>query len=538
MASHDPPKSSRGFATPLTFPALAFAALTGVALIISGCDSETHENPPFGDGPAASSEIETLRPQVTAFCGGCHGMPDPAAFPKNVWHHEVEKAYGFFHDSERDDLKAPPMSQVVRWFRLQAPDSLSLAASPSAPSPIRFRREQIESISPPRDELSISGVFFHKEKEVAADRATHAFALYCDMKNGRLGTLSLKNNVAVATALEPAGVQNPAHIEMTDLDGDRRADYVVAELGSYLPGDHDRGKVLWYRPEESGTRRISVLQKGLGRVADVRAGDFDADGDLDLIVAEFGWFKTGSIRLLEQTGRIDGIPQFQSRVIDRRHGTIHVPVTDLDHDGDLDFVALISQEFEEVAAFLNRGDGTFERQIIHLGSDPAYGSSGIELVDLDGDNDLDVLYVNGDSLDSNLLKPYHAVQWLENTGDFPFRHHLIDRLPGACRAVAADLDGDGDQDIVAGAWIPPKNSIPSPDADGKFDTILWFEQTRSGEFQRHSLSQADSLGCMAADIGDLDGDGDLDIIVGHFGALVSGSKSGLEVFWNLGTEAR
>jgi hypothetical protein len=238
---------------------------------------------------------------------------------------------------------------------------------------------------------------------------------------------------------------------------------------------------------------------------------------------------------LKQVERVDGIPKFTSSVVDDRHGTIHVPVTDLDKDGDLDFVALISQEYEEIAAFLNRGDGTFERQIIQPGGEPAFGSSGIELADIDGDDDLDVLYVNGDSLDSNLMKPYHGVRWLENDGDFPFEMHLVGLVPGACRAVAGDLDQDGDLDIVTGAWIPPKNVVSSGDDDGKFDTLLWFEQASGGKFKRHSLIRSARFGFMAADVGDLDADGKLDIVAARFGHQPGNQAGGkIEVFWNAG----
>ena len=82
----------------------------------------------------------------------------------------------------------------------------------------------------------------------------------------------------------------------------------------------------------------------------------------------------------------------------------------------------------------------------------AYGSSGIELVDLDQDGDIDVLHTNGDSFDRG-AKPYHSVQWLENTGDFPFVHHRLCEMPGALDATARDFDGDGDLDIVAVALL-------------------------------------------------------------------------------------
>ena len=85
-----------------------------------------------------------------------------------------------------------------------------------------------------------------------------------------------------------------------------------------------------------------------------------------------------------------------------------------------DIVALITQEFEEIVAFVNRGEGHFERHLLFQALNPSFGSSGIELVDLDGDGDLDVLFTNGDGFDQSEAKPYHGVQWLENLGDMRF----------------------------------------------------------------------------------------------------------------------
>src|SRR5262249_5228566 len=193
---------------------------------------------------------------------------------------------------------------------------------------------------------------------------------------------------------------------------------------------------------------------GLGRVADVQAADFDGDGDLDLVVAEFGWLNTGRVLLLENLTTDASRAVFIPSTIDPRHGTIHVPVTDLNGDGRPDFVALISQEHETVVAFLNVGDHRFQSEVIHAAPHPAFGSSGIQLVDLDGDGDQDVLMTNGDSMDSQMLRPYHGVQWLENRGSYPFRYHHLTSLYGAQRALAADLDGDGDRDIVVACFLP------------------------------------------------------------------------------------
>ena len=61
-----------------------------------------------------------------------------------------------------------------------------------------------------------------------------------------------------------------------------------------------------------------------------------------------------------------------------------MPVGDLNKDGRPDFVALISQEHETVVAFLNEGNGRFRKETIYTAPHPAFGSSGIQLIDLDG----------------------------------------------------------------------------------------------------------------------------------------------------------
>ena len=88
-------------------------------------------------------------------------------------------------------------------------------------------------------------------------------------------------------------------------------------------------------------------------------------------------------------------------------------------------------------------------------------------MDLDGDGDLDVLVTNGDMLDDFQLKPYHSIRWLENKGSYPYVPHELAHMFGVMRAQAADLDGDGDLDIVACALVQfsvdgqPRGRLPT-----------------------------------------------------------------------------
>src|SRR5262249_28775923 len=147
-------------------------------------------------------------------------------------------------------------------------------------------------------------------------------------------------------------VPHPAHAEVVDLDGDGVKDILVADLGNFHPTNARVGRVVWLRGSRDGTFTPITLLEGVGRVADVRAADFRGTGKLDLIVAVFGWRTTGAILYLENQTTDWAHPHFVPRVLDERHGAIHVPVVDLNRDGKMDFVALISQEHETVVASL------------------------------------------------------------------------------------------------------------------------------------------------------------------------------------------
>ena len=118
-----------------------------------------------------------------------------------------------------------------------------------------------------------------------------------DMHRGEL--LQLVRDKEAVWAPKFRGLRNPCHFESTDLDGDGKRDAVIADLGSYTPEDHAFGRVLWLHDQGGGRMAVEELMTG-EQSADAPPADFNGDGKLDLVVAEFGWQKTGGVWLLLQ----------------------------------------------------------------------------------------------------------------------------------------------------------------------------------------------------------------------------------------------
>ncbi len=172
---------------------------------------------------------------------------------------------------------------------------------------------------------------------------------------------------------------------------------------------------------------------------------------------------------------------------------------------------------------------------MYAAPDPSHGSSGIKLIDLDQDGDQDILYTNGDTFDSALAKPYHGISWLENMGELEFKEHRLTQFPGVHRALAGDLDGDGDLDIASVSLLPHKVLDDEPSLT--FDSVIWLKQTEPGQFERHMIeSRAPVYSCL--EVGDFDADGDFDLATGHFLPSLNSESATISIFWNDGTVSK
>ena len=489
-------------------------ALLTVALLYWRSSATAHQAkwqrylPATPDSTATVALDRTSVANIEAFCGDCHGLPLAENYPRDAWHDKVSRAYQYYARSGRNDLHPPPIHQTVTYYRSLAPKQVVLPRPPDAETPpaVTFIPQHF-SLVDNRD--ASPGIGYLRWIDLNQDG--NPVLVLCDMRRGRLLSFDLRAPEPQTRIL--AQLNNPCHIEPCDLDGNGLLDLVVADLGSFQASDHDRGRVVWLRRRQTGEGyEQNVIASGQGRVANNQSVDIDSDGDLDLLVGVFGYNKKGKIALLRNTASPGELPHFETEVLDPRPGTSHILVHDLNQDGRPDFFALTSQEYEWVRVFLNQPNGQFHRQTIWAAPDPTYGLTGIRLSDIDQDDDLDLLFTNGDTFDDQYVKPSHGVQWLENRGDQQFAYRRLTDLPGAHAAQSADFDRDGDHDLVAVSWLTD-DPYPVGAVSESVVSIVYLEQTSPGSFERHTLETG--FPCHAAlEVADFDDDGDLDFAVG------------------------
>jgi hypothetical protein len=430
--------------------------------------------------------------EITAFCGDCHSLPLPTSFPRARWAHEVRQGYDFYLESGRDDLIRPLERDAIEFFASRSPESLPISPASEqevSPTAVRFVPFALPADVFDQPDPAISHLLW---------RPLQRDFLASDMRSGKIFRIDVgtKN-----PAVEVFGQgDHPCRLAPWPLS---EGTFLLGDLGSFLPADHAKGSVRLV--SRDGEDASPLLQEGLARVVEAQPFDADDDGRIDLVVAEFGWRQSGALRLLLASP--DGT--YRNTILDERHGAVAVRVADLDGDGRCELIAAFGQEHETIDVYWNDGPGMLTHQTILKLPDPSWGSSGFELFDIDGDGWLDVLHANGDTLDSGLAKPYHGIRLLRNRRDRSFEVAEVGQMVGACQASAADIDLDGDIDIVACALFQDAKAAPP----GSFDAIAWFEQDANGNFTRHSILR-DSCEHAAFGLADIDGDGRTDIVAG------------------------
>jgi hypothetical protein len=295
----------------------------------------------------------------------------------------------------------------------------------------------------------------------------------------------------------------PAHTQVCDFDNDGDKDIMVAVLGMLFPSNDKIGSVVILENDGKNNFTKHVIVNKIARVSDVRAGDLDGDGDMDLAVAQFG-YDDGETRWIENLGNW----KFKNHILQNLSGPINVEIVDIDKDGDNDIISIVSQEWEEIYCFVNDGKGNFQPKLLWGSNNEDFGSSGIYIYDVDKDGDDDILYTNGDAFDyiPPLPRPWHGLQWLENKGNLMFEFHRLCNFAGAYNLRPVDIDKDSDLDLFA---VSGFNFWDKPESQ----SFIWLENTGNMQFMKRAIANSPTH-LLTLELGDFNNDGLMDMVTG------------------------
>ena len=355
-------------------------------------------------------------------------------------------------------------------------------------------------------------------------------------------------------------------VRAADLDGDGDADVLaVAQLGT--------SRVVWYENLDGlgsfGPER--VITTAVSQASSVAAEDLDGDGDADALLVRDGTPQSnGSLRWFENT---DGLGSFGPAQFIAGNLYLGTATSTLDADGDGDLDVLASLGYTSTIVWEENTNGAGSYSVTHVIVQPGGIASSFYAGDLDGDGDADAVRAtasriswnenvdglgsfgpdrivvghvshptslssgdldgdgNADVLVASTIGDPGAVAWVPNAGgDGQLGGPVVVASYGAGvrSALARDLDGDGDEDLLtlrdvaAGPWVPGAGQVE------------WFENLDgAGTFGPEVAVHPGSGDVESMSAADLDGDGDEDVLVctGSDGELLAyGNTDGLGSF--------
>lgn len=338
-------------------------------------------------------------------------------------------------------------------------------------------------------------------------------------------------------------------IILSDIDGDGDQDLVSAS--------HDDDKVAWYENIDGLGNYSNQLI--IGREAefpdDIYPADFDGDGDIDLLTnshfdSKISWLEN-----------VNGLGFFGTQHIISEHigsgSTLpYVYPVDIDGDNDID----IAVSHQSVLKWYENVDGQGNFTAEHIINDQGLGATIIRSADIDGDGDMDLVYglynrnkifwhenINGvfgpeqiiyDSggnngsltsleisdfdgdLDSDIIaSSFNTGMFLyyNSDGQGNFQHQYMFIFDDMEAVYPADIDGDGDNDIVA----------VDNNGGGAFDAVVWYRNDNGVFNTKYDISTLQIHGKSIHSV-DLDNDGDMDVLTASGHSQTSGKLSWYE----------
>lgn len=447
----------------------------------------------------------TGRDLAKLYCAACHVFPDPDLLDKKTWrdqtlrrmkirmglspadidkHPEATllKATGLFPTSPM--ISTQEWDEIVQYY-VQAAPEVALPQDPHAPIQIGLKQFTAEPLPRRRTVPSTTMV-----KITQANRRIYmgdADTQSIDVLNGDGTFLQLipVNNIPVSLTETSKGLY-------------------ISSIGHFQPSEDPKGELSYFEKADNYTEPTRIILDKLPRVTHTQFADLNNDGKTDFLICMYGhnvgrfsWFEK-----LEEN-------RFEEHVLIAKSGVIRAEAVDLNGDGFRDIAVLMAQESEAFSILINDGKGNFTLNNVFL-KHPLMGHTYFEMADFNNDGLLDFVVTNGDNGEyASPFKKYHGVRIYLNRGNLKFEESYFYPINGAFKAIARDFDMDGDIDLAVISFFPDYARSPE-------EGFVYLENKGSLNFAPATVPEVTLGRWLTMDAGDLDGDGDIDLILGSY----------------------
>jgi len=480
-------------------------------------------------------KVEDPKALFEVYCASCHLAPNPTDLPKDIWENHVLPAMGArlgisypdynpeegLKPAEIDTLKKhnyfpdqPLISQddwdeIVKYILSKAPENDELDSSRL------YRNKKLKQ-------------FVRKDIQITGKPGSMITGLKYNPVSKKLWIADINKTVSIWQMGK--GVIKKIITESPVVDFDFHGDTTYfTEIGNLDPTELYLGSFVQYCNNTQTPLLTSLHRPVHGEVSDL-----DNDGIPEIVIANFG-NKLGSFSIYKRNKLTN---KYYEQVLLPMPGAEKFYIRDMNGDGKKDIVALFAQGDESVYIFYQKEKLEFNAKRV-LRFPPDYGSTDFVLVDYNHDGHPDIVTAQGDNADfSEVLKSFHGIRLFLNDGKNNFSQKFFYPIYGATQVIADDFDQDGDIDFAVTSFFPDYGPLID-------ESFVYLENTNSNKFRfkPYILKSEVPIKSLTMEEGDVDSDGDMDIMLGLFShspvptppALQQkwdSSKNGLNIFFN------